>query len=78
MARNLPFVDHVALMGLEDTGFAIANADLLWVDPTDYRQKLAQPPRRPLDFRALSQVRRVRLAPRSVATGLYGLSRRTR
>jgi hypothetical protein len=26
----------------------------------------------------LSQVRRVRLAPRSVATGLYGLSRRTR
>ena len=29
LARNLPFVDHVALMGLEDTGFAIANADLL-------------------------------------------------
>ena len=25
IARNLPFVDHVALMGLENTGFAIAN-----------------------------------------------------
>ena len=25
LARNLPFVDHVALMGLENTGFAIAN-----------------------------------------------------
>ena len=27
LARNLPFVDHVALMGLENTGFAIANDD---------------------------------------------------
>ena len=27
-ARNLPFVDHVALMGLENTGFAIANDEL--------------------------------------------------
>lgn len=25
LARNLPFVDHVALMGLENTGFAVAN-----------------------------------------------------
>jgi hypothetical protein len=25
IARNLPFVDHVALIGLENTGFAIAN-----------------------------------------------------
>ena len=36
-ARNLPFVDHVALMGLENTGFAIANAEELWIDPVDYR-----------------------------------------
>ena len=35
-ARNLPFVDHVALMGLEDTGFALANQELLWIDPVDY------------------------------------------
>jgi His-Xaa-Ser system radical SAM maturase HxsC len=41
IARNLPFVDHVALMGLENTGFAIANDDLLWIDPMDYREQLA-------------------------------------
>ena len=28
LARNLPFVDHVALMGLENTGFALANQSL--------------------------------------------------
>jgi His-Xaa-Ser system radical SAM maturase HxsC len=41
LARNLPFVDHVALMGLENTGFAIANQDLLWIDPLDYQVDLA-------------------------------------
>jgi His-Xaa-Ser system radical SAM maturase HxsC len=41
LARNLPFVDHVALMGLENTGFAIANDELLWIDPIDYRDELA-------------------------------------
>jgi His-Xaa-Ser system radical SAM maturase HxsC len=41
LARNLPFVDHVALMGMENTGFAIANEDLLWIDPIDYRDDLA-------------------------------------
>jgi His-Xaa-Ser system radical SAM maturase HxsC len=40
-ARNLPFVDHVALMGLENTGFALANESLLWIDPLDYRDELA-------------------------------------
>lgn len=42
IARNLPFVDHVALMGLENTGFAIANENLLWIDPMDYRMPLAE------------------------------------
>ena len=42
LARNLPFVDHVALMGLENTGFAIANDNLLWIDPLDYRTDLAE------------------------------------
>jgi His-Xaa-Ser system radical SAM maturase HxsC len=42
LARNLPFVDHVALMGLENTGFAIANDELLWIDPLDYRDQLAE------------------------------------
>jgi His-Xaa-Ser system radical SAM maturase HxsC len=42
LARNLPFVDHVALMGLENTGFAIANDDILWIDPMDYRDQLTE------------------------------------
>jgi MoaA/NifB/PqqE/SkfB family radical SAM enzyme len=42
IARNLPIVDHVALMGLENTGFAIANDALLWIDPMDYRNGLAE------------------------------------
>ena len=33
IARNLTFVDHVALMGLEMTGFAKANIETLWIDP---------------------------------------------
>jgi His-Xaa-Ser system radical SAM maturase HxsC len=41
LARNLPFVDHVALMGLENTGFAIANDPKLWIDPIDFREDLA-------------------------------------
>jgi His-Xaa-Ser system radical SAM maturase HxsC len=40
IARNLPFVDHVALMGMEHTGFAIANDDKLWIDPIDYQEQL--------------------------------------
>lgn len=38
--RNLTFASHVALMGLEMMGFAVANADDLWVDPFDYRHEL--------------------------------------
>ncbi|MFE3754516.1 His-Xaa-Ser system radical SAM maturase HxsC [Nocardia tengchongensis] len=40
IARNLPFVDHVALMGMEHTGFAIANDATLWMDPVDYQEQL--------------------------------------
>jgi His-Xaa-Ser system radical SAM maturase HxsC len=40
IARNLPFVDHVALMGMENTGFAVANNDVLWIDPLDYQEQL--------------------------------------
>lgn len=42
IARNLPFVDHVALMGLENTGFAIANDAILWIDPLDYQEALKE------------------------------------
>lgn len=38
--RNLPFVSHIALMGLENMGYVKANWDLLWVDPLDYADAL--------------------------------------
>lgn len=40
IARNLTFVDHVALMRLEITGFTRGNLDKLWIDPTDYMPQL--------------------------------------
>lgn len=42
IARNLLFVDHVALMGLEITGFTRANLDILWADPHSYRDTLSE------------------------------------
>lgn len=42
IARNLPFVHHVALMGLELTGFAKANLKALWVDPYEYGPQLQE------------------------------------
>ncbi|WP_211207062.1 hypothetical protein [Novosphingobium nitrogenifigens] len=42
IARNLLFVDHVALMGLEPTGFARANMDSIWADPLDYADQLRE------------------------------------
>jgi len=40
VARNLTFLDHVALMGLEPTGFAKANLDSVWIDPVEYKAEL--------------------------------------
>ena len=40
LSRNLRFVDHVALMGLEMMGFTRANLDALWIDPADYQDQL--------------------------------------
>jgi His-Xaa-Ser system radical SAM maturase HxsC len=42
ICRNLLFVDHVALMGLEITGFTRANLDILWVDPYEYKDTLSE------------------------------------
>lgn len=42
IGRNLLFVDHVALMGLEIIGFTRANLQELWIDPFDYKDKLSQ------------------------------------
>ena len=49
-----PFVEQVALMGLEITGLARRNFDDLWIDPIDYQPQLAeaaraQPSRNPDD-----------------------------
>lgn len=41
IARNFPFVRHVALMGLEPMGLAKRNMAELWIDPTDYADVLA-------------------------------------
>ena len=38
--RNLTFCDHVALMGLEMTGFTRSNLEKLWIDPKDYQPQL--------------------------------------
>lgn len=42
IARNLLFVDHVALMGLEITGFTRANLDELWIDQFAYKDALSR------------------------------------
>jgi His-Xaa-Ser system radical SAM maturase HxsC len=42
IARNLQFVDHVALMGLELMGFAKSNLEDLWIDPVDYQPELVE------------------------------------
>ena len=40
--RNLTFCDHVALMGLELTGFTRSNLEKLWIDPKDYQPQLRE------------------------------------
>jgi His-Xaa-Ser system radical SAM maturase HxsC len=39
--RNLPFVEHIALMGLEFVGYTARNVGELWIDPFDYQKELA-------------------------------------
>jgi His-Xaa-Ser system radical SAM maturase HxsC len=40
--RNLTFAEHVALMGLEITGFAVPNLERLWIDPSEYGDQLTE------------------------------------
>jgi His-Xaa-Ser system radical SAM maturase HxsC len=40
--RNFPFVIHVALMGLEPTGYTPRNKDMLWIDPVEYQDELEE------------------------------------
>lgn len=40
ISRNVPFVEQVALMGLEMMGFAKTNVESLWIDPAEYQPQL--------------------------------------
>lgn len=42
ITRNLPFVDQVALMGLEMVGLARPNSGEVWIDPVDYQSQLVE------------------------------------
>jgi His-Xaa-Ser system radical SAM maturase HxsC len=42
IAHNLPFVNQVALMGLEMIGLARANMSDVWIDPVEYADQLTQ------------------------------------
>jgi His-Xaa-Ser system radical SAM maturase HxsC len=40
IAWNFPFAMHVALMGIEPQGFALANHGQVWIDPADFAGEL--------------------------------------
>jgi His-Xaa-Ser repeat-associated downstream radical SAM protein len=40
--KNLPFVEHIAFMGLEHQGYTPFNIDKLWIDPIDYMNELGE------------------------------------
>jgi His-Xaa-Ser system radical SAM maturase HxsC len=56
IARNLPFVDQVALMGLEMTGLARPNYADVWIDPADYQPQLIGATRTLTDARILTKI----------------------
>lgn len=39
---NFPFVEHIAFMGLEYTGYTVKNNELLWIEPNEYGDKLEE------------------------------------
>ena len=39
---NLPFVEHIAFMGLEYTGYTPRNSNLLWMEPSEYSNELEE------------------------------------
>lgn len=48
--KNLPFVSWVAYMGMEHTGFAIANEKQIWIEPKDYKESLGSAVKRLADW----------------------------
>ncbi|WP_046865149.1 His-Xaa-Ser system radical SAM maturase HxsC [Microvirga massiliensis] len=59
--RNMPFVEHVAFMGLEPMGYARMNRDLLWIDPLDYAPALGEAVRRLSQRRMRASIYNVQL-----------------
>jgi len=56
IARNLLFVDQVALMGLEMTGLARPNFAEVWVDPADYQRQLVEATRTLADAHIVTKI----------------------
>jgi His-Xaa-Ser system radical SAM maturase HxsC len=61
IARNLPFVDHVAWMGLEPMGFARPNWARLWIEPEEYVDALTEATETLHDFRISTSIYNVPL-----------------
>lgn len=40
--KNLPFVEHIAFMGLEYIGYTPKNSELLWIEPSEYTLQLEE------------------------------------
>jgi His-Xaa-Ser system radical SAM maturase HxsC len=40
--KNLTFVEHIAFMGMEHTGYARVNDAALWMEPTEYVDQLSE------------------------------------
>lgn len=51
--KNLPFVEHIAFMGLENQGYTPHNINKLWIEPTEYMNQLAEAIEY-LDYRGLN------------------------
>lgn len=48
--KNLPFVSWVAYMGMEHTGYAIANEKQIWIEPEEYIDSLGTAVKRLSDW----------------------------
>lgn len=40
--KNLPFVEHIAFMGLEYVGYTSLNHEALWIEPSEYMTELEE------------------------------------
>ena len=40
--KNLPFVEHIAFMGMENTGLALIDFSDIWMEPAEYMNKLGE------------------------------------